>query len=834
MSSFEIPQQPDPNRPSESLPTPTGVPYGVTGPKADVVMSLMRALQDPALREALAVSFSEPIKTIRVTPSRDGSCEMKLRNGELEIIYQDRFRDRADALHSVVQQICSRAVIEVTFTALVTFISKGARDPFLFDKLKPFLEGALRSSVANRHEDLPTLINTIIESAPQLLIDRAERLSKKLKKAARPYTSTLTEATQKIDAAGALTSQLLALTFLIGTIAPSNLQAAQARALASSSVDLLPDIDSAMRRIALDVAGLWPRAVFDGNGHLIIALQQRMQRAFDTDGFQRLMARKLDYSTTAAISLLFRDEHSRLSPMRLQTLQTSMYDVRSMLAQRVATVRVDQELRNWTTSDPDRFGLLRERLLDLIPHAPSGLRDITHNFPAQLPEPLAEFIKAICLLRLHGGPDGLAHFSTLACPLTESEREEFTGILTARTDAQQKDNHQDLEAVQEQLSAFFAKRTEQHVSTYLILVEFLAKWPLCKNQEERAALSSTYKTYLTEVIASVLFTITKGIEESFQGAIDGGMRFAPETLTQFRSDIIGLAKAGTDLENSAVSEYITPVTTSLLDLLTIFDIQTLPMQERSQHLSTIRDILVREKKQLNDLTTPSRVARSAPGFTEMILSLSQQTFDEIEGPLKQELVGHTESITRAAKVGDVDSFAPVIKAALDKLPQYTHLDSYDAFVELINSVSLTWTNEIGTQLSQLVDAITEQLPRSTDWNSTLAEILPSVRWHLQLSHDLRDAFSARHFPSTALRVNHINAMVDSIHKRISTALLSNEEMLLRCVTFLTERLQSSADEGTLANVRILLAAPILPHRFSSKQTRDAYTRLREALAQYRD
>lgn len=799
----------------------------MTGPKSDVVMGLRQALQEPALRQALATSFSEPITTIRLTPSRDGTCGMKLRNGELEITYQDRFRDRADALHSVVQQICSRAVIEVTLTALSSFVPKGVRDPFLFEKLKPFLEGALRSPVPSSHEQASALIDSIIASDPQLLVDRAERLIKRLKKVTPRHTPTPSEATQKIDSAGALTSQLLALTFLISTPASLHSRGAQPRASTTLSVDPLSDIDAANRRLALDIAGLWPQAMFDGNGHIVITLQQRMQRTFETEGFQRLMARKQESSTAAGIGLLFRDDRPRL-----QQSHPSLHDVNSMLAQRIATVRVDQELRSWSTHDPDRFGLLRERLLDLTPHVPSGLRELRQNLPTQVPEALSEFIKAICLLRLHGGPDGLAHFSSLACPLTESERKTFNQITGALTQARQRNSSHDIDLAQDQLSAFFAARTEQHISTYVALVEFLAKWPLCETPEERAAISSAYKTYLTEVTTSVLFTITKGLEESFRDAIAQGAMVNPTVLAQFRSDIIGLAQANTDLENSTLSEYIIPITTSLLDLLTILEVRALPEQEHPQHLATIREILIREKKQLEQLTTPSFVASSAPGFTEMVVSLSQGVYDSIEGPLKQNLATHTAGIIRVAETGDIDSFAPTIKAALHKLSAYQHLDSYQQFVELINSRALAWTNEIGTLLSQILDAMAEQLRNSNDWPSVIANVLPSVRWHIRLSYDLREAFSAGNFPFSSIRVNHINGMVDSMHKRIGTTLLADEKKLLSCALSLTQLLHSGADQETVANVRTLLTAPLLPNRFSNKQTFDGYTKLREALAQY--
>jgi hypothetical protein len=823
MSSFSSPNQPGSDRPNESSPARSR-DIAISGQRGDVVAALKKALEDPALASTLILGFREPVTSIKLIPHRPPNIAITVRQNEISVEYHDRLQETSEALHSIVKQLCARATVELLHKNMTSFVQHGTLPPESFQQVKPYVEGFNRSEVRTKQE-AADIIRVIVEADSEYLLKKTEKITKKLHQTTHASPLSTDEASANIDTTGQLAAQLLAATILRLSDEPSADKIYR---------EVFATIDKATTQLAHGVRSLWPKALYHGNGHTIIERYQQMRRAFLFSG------------VNAPVPDLISSERR---PPVFQPLQGGLFNATStpkaprfhaailrplstLVTDGIAAVEQDQALRSWSTTDPNPFGFLQERLLDTIRDVPAALNEVKANLPKQLPQPLTDLLQSICLLRLHGGPEGLAHFGSLACRFSDRERKELQKIQAAITQASEKSDDSTIAPLKERLQAFLAELTEQHSSDYQSLLEFLAKWPLCKTPDERAEIYTTNSEYLNGISISLLMTITNGLEDYFRRAVLEAHPIHDELLKQFLADAKGLAKAGADLGNPAISHYIAPITTSLQDLITAMRIRLMPQEEQRGQVPALREIWAREQEQLARLPSPLPLAAaSVPSFTELVLSVTQSLMPPLEAALSKETDAVTARLQNAVAIGNFEEVAPAIREALECLRLLQGLDRYQPLVDLVNKRTISWINDIGSSLSKLGDAFSQQLRDEQTDRGVISDAIISLRWHLKLAHDLRDVFSKNEFPDRAIRINHINIVVQSARERISTALLADEHRFLRIITSMLDTLRSRPSPELLENAREIAAMPIVSSKLKTPRAAEVFENLRARVRQ---
>lgn len=824
MSSFAPPNQPDSSRPDESRPAQSSARCAVSGPRGDINQALQKALEDPLLASTLAIGFKEPISTIKLVADRSQNVGLAIRNNELSIKFPDRIRETSETLHAIVKQLYAHAALELLHQNLTSFVQEGTLPARTLPDIKPLLERFNRSEVGSSRE-AAEIIRVMTKADSERLLTKGEKIVKKLQQTPLGRLLSATEASERIESIGTLSAQLLALHIITESALPS---------ADKQRRDSLVSIEKAITQIIDSIYALSPAVFYQGNGHTILERYQQAQRRFSFPGFNAPTPDLLEPGKQAAIfqpiqgpllTTQLQPNSDRFRPIILRRLPT-------LIACSSASVKLEHELRNWSTTDPNPFGFLQERLLDVIRDVPAALKEVRTNLPTELPKPLTELLESVCLLRLHGGEEGLGHFASLACRFSDRERTELYKMRTALVEAMAHGDASTIAPCKERLQSFLVGLTQEHASDYQALVDFLATWSLCKRPEERADLFNRNNAYFSGLTISLLITITKGLEDYFRVAVSEQQPLPDILLGQFLEDAKGLAQAGVDLENPMVSEYIAPVTASLQDLTTAMRIQLMPRDRQLAQLATVREILARQREQLGRLPSPlPPAAASVPSFTELVISVAQSLHTDLESEVTKQAKTISDSLQLAVDAGDFDSVAPAITAAVSALPALKGTEAYKPLIDLINRSTISWINDIGTSLTDLTAALSNQLREDSRNNDIIVTAVASLRWHLKLAQDIRTIFSGNEFPDRAPRINHVNFVVQKAREQFSTTLLADEDRFVRLATSLLDKLKNSRDQELLADVRELAAMPIITSNLKNRHVREVFEALRARVSQ---
>jgi hypothetical protein len=823
----------------------------ISGPREDVNKALEKALEDPVFASTLGIGFREPVTTIRLV--RDPSPELGLaqRNNELSIKFADRIRDTSEALYSIEKQLCAHAALELLYQNLTSFVRDGPPYWGALHQIRPFLDRVHRTEVRSTRQ-AAEVIRTIIKADSKRLLKKGEELLRTLNQTAGVRLLTTTEACEKIDSVGRLSTELLALQIITESAIPAaskqrretltSIDLATTKVLANilglNFKELTETLEQTTSLITARIGGLWAKALYKGTGHAIIECYQRALRRFNFPGFNAPIPDLLDPDKQPVMfqptqpSLLPSLREPNSERFRATFQPRILRELPTLISISDAGIHLDQKLRAWSTTDPNPFGFLQERLLDVIRDVPAALKGIRADLPALVPQPLTDLLESICLLRHHGGEEGLAHFASLACRFSDQELKALNVARTALAEAVETEDDSIIAPRKEDLQSFLAGLAEEHASDYQSLIDFLAAWPLCKKPEERADLFNRNSAYFSSITISLLITITKGLEDHFRAVISENRSIPDELLGQLLLDAKGLGQAGIDLENPSVSVYIASVTTSLQDLITLMRIQLMPRDAQLGHLVTIREILVREREQLHRLPTPlPTAAASVPSFTDIVISVAQSLQAPLEGELNERAKIASEALQTAVDTGDFDRIAPAITEAVSCLPALHGTNLYRPLEDLINRSTISWINDIGTSLTKLGEALSRQLQESPKDNEVILAVFGGLRWHLRLAHDVRNIFSSTQFPDRAPRINHIDLIVQRARKQISTTMLSDEDRFARFITSLLHKLRSSNSEELLADAQEVAAIPIVPSNLKNKRTRELFEGLRAQVKQ---
>ena len=834
------------NEPTSRQPEKTGASPGelaaipasfkIVCPREDLRSALQLRINNSKALGAALKAGNDEIKTIKLTPVRSGPLTIHVRADELLIDYLDRTREVSEIATGVEKLIFRRAIVETSISALQQFIHQKTLLGSDQSQVTLFLQAYTGTSISSPRELRP-VVRDLVDADIERLNRKQEQLLKKLRKCSLSSVNSWELAESKISTLREMSHQALAIIKLRELASSRTPQ----KSWDSLNEDVLRQIELSIKELALSISNLWSSALVSGDraaAEAVISLRQKLQTQLRADGFNiaapdpfspepKLPRSPLDIlsRTLPPLHLDLGTFHTQSSPLPRFNPEV-LRETDSFTRHAQATLEYDQRLRSWTTSDPDPFGFLRERLLDIIPHVPAALRDLRDSFPEQLPTHLTEFIDCVCLLRFNGGHDGLAHFASLACHLTSQELKTVHDIrseLTSATSAGEADRARE---VSEKLNTYMSSLPSSHPLDYVELIEFVATWPLLRSREERVAECELALGRITALSISVLYTITKGLEDSFCHALKEGTPFGLPVLHQFQNDLAGLSSAAVVLGNQQLSRFVEPTTSALLDLITALEVRALPMPGRLSRLTRVEEVATRCQERLLRATASGET----PANEDSALFLVSRHVDVLLEELRAALDTYMTALP--GRFGDIDTrgstqeLVALMREALEVLSGCSDAEVRHAISTQVDSAALSWTNIIGDSLATGVAACKQQLNQTSDWFKVLSDFLPLMEWHALEAQQLSQLFRTTPTQNSAVRVNHVNHMLETAREGLAQYLVSNPGAFRTFLNRLQATSRNTQSKDLEAMARQILSLPIAPGRLPDRGLRESYEGLK--------
>lgn len=794
-----------PLRPPEGLPPEGGASHGNVTPinvvcnREDIAKAVRDMLDQPLMRQAVIAAFPEaaveglakPPTTLKLTQSRSPTAGVIIRGDEAVIEYSDRAASNGSALGHIQRELLKKALIETALTGLRHFSSNTALPIGCREEIQAFAQGIAKTEALTTSE-LRSIVSDVIRAEHDRLQRQKERLFKKLREcSASPHLSA--EALEsRITTASSLTRVIMAISLLVDQSGarPENSEFKEKRHT-NPRAKVVEDLDLVIKELALNPRTLWYRAVFDGDfarADAIARLRETLRAKFKFDGFNTTLPSFLStdssLSVQANIDRLLRGSAgtSLGTPAKSRFSPESLTNTSAYVAQALATTKLEQDLRSWSTPDPDPSGLLREDLLTICQSVPAALHDLRENLPAALPTPIQEFLKTLCLYRLHGGTEGAAYFASVACHHTPEEARNSSQLRRAFISAVDRGDDEATLVANEALQLFLSQIPASHPEDYVSLVNFVASWPLMISATEREIALGAIFGRLSALATSVVYTSTKTLEESFLRNMSDPSRFDITILEQFGHDVAGLAEAAKTLANPEVSAYMAPVTTSLTNLIDVLKVETTDPRQQLQHFGRVKRAFGRQHELVASSARMGDATNALEATIQAIYDRIQPLYESLTSRLPTYAPQLRQELTELDKAGDIPVFAERIADAIAVVSSLEPSEISQEIEALIDTKVIPVVNMLGDalQYDQGIAIADLDVARPAAANlgfSRVSAALCASTWCAAQLDTLREIFSKSSFYNRAVRINHIDNIKNDGRKQLRAALLKHPDLL---------------------------------------------------------
>jgi len=774
-------------------------------------------LDQPLMKQALASAFPnaaleglpKPPSALKLAPTRSPSQGILLRGEEAVIEFSDRAASNGSAVGHVQREILKRAIVETALTGLRHFVTASSLPPGCRDEIQVFAQALGRSETLTISE-IRAVVTDVIRSEHDRLQRQKEKLFKKLRETVTSYNVAAETLESRITTASALAGAIMSISLLVDQpgAKPEKSEFRDKRD-SNPRAKVVEDLELSVNELAFNPRSLWSRALFDGDfdrADSIARLRETLRSKFRFDGFNAPLPAFLttdsSNSVQANIDRLLRGSLTGGigAPLQARFHPESLTNTASYVSQALATTELEKSLRAWTTPDPDPVGLLREDLLTLSQKVPATLIDLRKNLPAELPGPIQDFLKTLCLYRLHGGTEGAAYFASVACHHTPDETRTGLQLRRSLVTAAERGEESEIIAANEKLHHFLAQIPAAHPEDYVSLVGFVAGWPFIPTATDREIGLAPIFGRLNALATSVVYTNTKSLEDSFLRNMSDPNLFDFGTLEQFGHDVAGLAQAAKILGNREVSAYMEPVTESLRNLIEVLKVETLEPRDQLKHFGRVKQAVERQQALTTTLIRPNEstvgIDVTVRAIHERIQPFYQSLTSRLPGyapELLQTLTdldqaGEIAEFTRriaegAAVVGALESSetSKEIEAVLDK-----------KVISVVNLLGDAWDVDLGIAISEL------EAPsplRSELGFSKVSAALSAGTWCSTQLQALREIFSTNTLQNSPVRVNHIDAVILERRRQLSSALIQYPEMIHDYATIAAERIGDATNRN---------------------------------------
>lgn len=758
-----------------------------------------------AFPDALVESFPRPPSTLKLVQSRSPSPGILLKGDEAVIEYSDRSASSGGAIGHIQRELLKRALIETALSGLRDFVGSNSLSSACREEIQLFARGIARTEMLTQSE-VKVVVSDVIRAEYDRLQRLKDKLFKKLREACVTAKLPADELEKRIDTASALTRSIMSISLLVDQpgAKPEKSEFRDKRD-SGSRAKVVEELEKTVEDLALNPRGLWSRAIFDGDytrADALAKLRQSLQNKFRLPGFNvappSLFTFQSPQSTAtvqANIERLIRGSETaafttraapRFSPEILTN--TSAY-----VTQALAVSALDRELRAWTTSDSDPIGLLREELLTISQQVPAALVELREKLPDILPGPVQDFLKTLCLLRLHGGVEGASYFASVACHHSQDEARTTSQIRRALLSAIEQGDEEEATRVNGRLQTHLSQIPGEHPDDYTSLVGFLAAWPLYPTTSEREIGLAPIIGRLTALATSVVYTNTKTLEESFLRNMSGSGSDDPSMLEQLGRDVRGLAEAAKVLSNPEVSSYMEPITESLSNLILVLQAETLEAQEQFKHFGRVKLAFEKQQALLSALDESKNPALAVDVTVRAIHDRIKLFYDSLVARLPEYGPSLRQDLSDLDQAGDIPAFteriaeAIAVISALGPSQSSTELEKLidGKVVTVVNLLSDAWEYEANFSIGELT--MPTPVPRGLGFTKVSAA-LSAGTWPSTQLDALREVFAQSSLTNAAARVNHISAMKLDRRKQLTSALLEHPATVLDYLTTATERI----------------------------------------------
>jgi hypothetical protein len=785
----------------------------VTCAREDLAKAVREMLNQPLMTHALASAFPEPPidnlpkppTMLKLAQSRSPAAGISVRGDEAIFEYSERAGSNGSATVQLQREILKKAILETSLAGLRQFVTNASLPTTFREEIQLFAQGIARTEALTQSE-VRAIVSDAVRSEHDRLQRQKDKLFKKLREISVTANIPVHELEARINTASALTRVIMSISLLVDQpgAKPEKSELRDKRDI-NPRAKVIEDLELAVKELALNPRALWARAVFDGDferADSIARLRETLRDKFRFNGFNAqlppLLTQESPAVVQANIDRLLRGSRTSAfgTNAALGFSPEILTNTESYVSQALAVTRLERDLRGWTTTDPDPGGLLREDLLTISQRVPAGLAELRDKLPSELPGPVQDFLKTLCLLRLHGGREGAAYFASVACHNTPDEARTGSQLRRALMSAIERGDEQGAVTANEKLQTFLSQIPSSHPEDYISLVGFLAGWPFIPTATDREIGLSPIFGRLTALATWVVYTNTKTLEESFLRNMSEPTSFDLPTLEQLGKDVTGLAEASKILGNPEVSSYMEPVTASLSNLIEALQVETLEPREQLKRFGSVKRAW--EKQQL--VSTPLRPSDSTATLHVTLRSIHDRIkplYDSLAGRLPEyapelqrelseldqagEIVAFTDKISEGVAV--VSALAPSdVASELEQL-----IDS--KVIPVVNMINDAWEYDLTQALSRL--DVPAPIPAGQGFIA-VSDALTAGSWCATQLDRLRGIFATSTLTNAPARANHIDAVKLSRRKQVSSALLQHPTVLEDYVRTAKERIENAA------------------------------------------
>jgi hypothetical protein len=767
--------------------------------REDLAKAVRDMLNQPLMKQALVVAFPEPIvesmpkppTTLKLAQSRSPASGIVTRGDEVIIEYSERAASNGSAVGQVQREILKRAIIETALGGLRHFTTNSSLPGSFREELQLFAQGIARTEALTQSE-VRAVVSDVIRSEHDRLQRQKEKLFKKLRESSVAANLPVNELEARINTASALTRVIMSISLIVDQpgAKPEKSEFRDKRDV-NPRGKVCEDLELAVKELALNPRALWSRAVFDGDferADAIAKLRETLRDRFKFDGFNAQLPLLLTPESPAAVQAnidrLLRG--SRINALGAKTTpgfspeiltNTALY-----VSQALAVTRLERDLRAWTTDDPDPGGLLREDLLTISQQVPSGLVELRDKLPSELPSSVQDFLKTLCLLRLHGGIEGAAYFASVACHNTADEARTGSQLRRALMTSVERGDEQSAVTANEKLQTFLSNIPTSHPEDYISLIGFLAGWPLIPTAADREIGLSPIFGRLTALATSVVYTNTKTIEESFLRNMSNPGCFDIAMLEQLGKDVKGLAEAAKVLRNAEVSSYMEPVTESLSNLIEVLQAETLEAREQLKSFGRVKRAFEKQQALLSTPIQPSDSTAALHVTLRSIHDRIQPFYESLSGRLPEYGPELRRELSELDQAGEIAAFTEriaegvAVVSALGPSEISTEIEKLidSKVISIVNMINDAWEYD----LNRAVLGLNIPTPmRAGSGFIAVSDALSAGTWATTQLDTLREVFSSSAMTNAPVRKNHIDAVKLSRRQQLSSGLLQHPAAL---------------------------------------------------------
>ncbi len=812
------PEQPQRPTGPQSTEGPSSIPpqvsIKVVCGRQDLAATVTSLLDQPLMKQALRAAFPEPIietlpktvTTLKLVQSRSPAPGISVRGEEATVEYSDRAASNGTAPALIQRELIKRALTETALSGLRHFLTQSSLPNGCREEIQAFAQVLAKTDVLTSSE-LRSTVSDVIRSEHDRLQRQKDKLFKKLREFSASTHLPAEVLESRITSASAIASAIMSISLLVDQpgAKPEKSDFNEKRH-SDPRTRVVEDLDLVVKELALNPRTHWSRAVFDGDfarADAIAKLRATLRENFRFDGFNASIPAFLSTNGSASVQAnidrLLRGSIGGIvgSPSRVRFSPESLSNASSYVTQALATTKVEQELRSWTTTDPDPSGLLREELLTICQKVPAALREARDTLSPELPAPLHDFIKTLCLYRLHGGTEGAAYFASVACHHTPDEARTSSQLRRTFINAVERGDDEAITVANEALQLFLSQIPASHPDDYVSLVNFIASWPLILSTTERETALEAMYGRLAALTTSVVYTSTKTLEESFLRNMNDPSRFDFDILEQFSHDVTGLAEAAIILNNSEVSAYMVPITESLNNLIDALKVETATGHQQLRYFGRLKRAFERQQSLIDRQARPSDSAKALGLTMQSILSRIQTLHDSLAVQLPAYAPQLRQELTELDKSGEIPEFAQRIADAVAIVSSLEPSEITNEIEAIIDTKVIATVNMIGEaweyDQSVSIDELRVPTPAPPGLGfSRVSAVLTAGTWCETQLGALRGVFLNSSLARSAARVNHIDAVKVARRNQIRSALLQHPDLLADYTCTALDRIKAPA------------------------------------------